>query len=52
VRYGVRDHRLGAIFLTGLGLVVVGFMALFTSKRAELMQRYERVKVMLDDWQG
>jgi len=52
VRFGTRDHRVGAVFLSLLGLGVVGFMVLFTSKRAELLSRYERVRALLDTWEG
>jgi hypothetical protein len=31
---------------------VVGFMVLFTAKRAELLERYERVRAMMDTWEG
>ncbi len=52
VRFGIRDHRMGAAFLSLLGVGVVGFMVLFTAKRAELLQRYERVRSLLDTWEG
>jgi len=52
VRYGARDHRLGALFLSGLGLLVVGFMVVMTSQREQLLKRYQRVKQMLEGWQG
>ncbi|ATB28622.1 hypothetical protein [Melittangium boletus] len=51
-RFGTRDHRAGAVFLSLLGIGVVGFMVLFTAKRAELLSRYERVRAMLDTWEG
>ena len=51
-RFGTRDHRVGAAFLSLLGIGVVGFMVLFTAKRAELLARYERVRAMLDTWEG
>jgi hypothetical protein len=31
---------------------VVGFMVLFTAKRAGLLERYERVRAMMDTWEG
>lgn len=52
IRYGVRDPRLGALFLSALGLAVVGFMVLFTAQRAELLRRYHRVRQMLEQWDG
>lgn len=52
VRFGARDHRMGAAFLSLLGLAVVGFMVLLSARREELMQRYERVRSMLSTWDG
>jgi hypothetical protein len=52
VRFGVRDHRVGAAFLSLLGLMVVGFMVMLSAKREELMRRYERVRSMLSTWEG
>jgi hypothetical protein len=52
VRFGVRDHRVGALFLSLLGLMVVGFMVLLSAKREELLRRYERVRSMLATWEG
>lgn len=51
VRYGLRDHRLGAVFLSALGLMVVGFMVLLSAQRAELLRRYERVRQLLSSWE-
>jgi hypothetical protein len=51
VRYGMRDHRLGAVFLSALGLLVVGFMVLLSAQRAELLKRYERVRQLLQGWE-
>ncbi len=51
-RFGIRDHRMGAAFLSLLGVGVVGFMVLFTAKRAELQERYARVRAMMDTWEG
>lgn len=52
VRYGIRDPRAGAIFLSGLGLLVVGFMVLVTTRRAELLARYRSVQQLLARWEG
>ncbi len=52
VRHGVRDPRLGAVFLSALGLLVVGFMVVFTARRAELAKRYHRVRRLLEQWEG
>jgi hypothetical protein len=51
-RSGMRDHRMGAAFLSLLGVGVVGFMVLFTAKRAELLERYARVRALMDTWEG
>ncbi len=51
-RFGIQEHRLGAAFLSLLGVGVVGFMVLFTAKRAELLQRYERVRALMSTWEG
>jgi hypothetical protein len=50
VRFGVRDHRAGAAFLSVLGLLVVGSMILLSAKRAELLRRYEQVRERLAGW--
>jgi hypothetical protein len=52
VRYGLRDPRAGAIFLSGLGLLVVGFMVLVTTRRAELLARYRSVTQLMARWEG
>jgi hypothetical protein len=52
VRFGVREPRVGAIFLSSLGLLVVGFMVLVTTKRAELLERYKATRAMLEQWDG
>lgn len=52
VRWGVREPRLGALFLSGLGLAVVAFMVLVTTKRTELLERYQRVRGALERWQA
>ena len=52
VHYGLIDHRLGAIFLSLLGLLVVGGMVLFTSHRAEWTRRYQEIRLQLSHWQA
>jgi hypothetical protein len=52
VRFGMRDHRIGAAFLTLLGLMVVGFMVLLSAYRERLLLRYARVRSMLSTWEG
>jgi hypothetical protein len=52
VRYGVREPRLGAALLSGLGLAVVGFMVLITTRRSELLTRYQKARELLQTWEG
>jgi len=52
VRFGMRDHRVGAAFLSLLGLMVVGFMVLLSAHRERLLQRYARVRSLLAAWEG
>jgi hypothetical protein len=52
VRFGMRDHRIGAAFLTLLGLMVVGFMVVLSAYRERLLQRYARVRSLLSTWDG
>jgi hypothetical protein len=51
-RFGMRDHRIGAAFLTLLGLMVVGFMVLLSAHRERLLTRYARVRSLLATWEG
>jgi hypothetical protein len=51
-RFGMRDHRMGAAFLTLLGLMVVGFMVLLSAHRERLLLRYARVRSLLATWEG
>ncbi|HYH97275.1 hypothetical protein [Hyalangium sp.] len=51
-RFGMRDHRIGAAFLTLLGLMVVGFMVLLSAHRERLLHRYARVRSLLATWEG
>lgn len=52
VVFGVRDSRLGALFLLLLGMLVVGFMIYLTAQRAQVLARYERVRNMLSTWEA
>ncbi|NNC03153.1 hypothetical protein HJC10_09875 [Corallococcus exiguus] len=52
VRFGMRDHRIGALFLSMLGLLVVGFMVVLSAHRATLLQKYGRVRDLLATWEG
>ncbi len=51
-RFGMRDHRVGAAFLSLLGLLVVGFMVLLSAHRERLLARYTRVRSLLTTWEG
>ena len=51
-RFGMRDHRMGAAFLTLLGLMVVGFMVLLSAHREKLLVKYTRVRSLLATWEG
>lgn len=51
-RFGMRDHRIGAAFLTLLGLLVVGFMVMLSAHRERLLWRYARVRSLLATWEG
>ncbi|HEY3452764.1 MAG TPA: hypothetical protein VGK67_40850, partial [Myxococcales bacterium] len=50
-RYGLRDHRVGAAFLTGLGLVIIVAMVFFTSRREELLGRYRKYRQLMAAWE-
>jgi len=52
IRTGLDQPHLGALFLSVLGVLVVGFMVLFTAHRAELMRRYEQMRALLAEWEG
>ncbi|RKH67920.1 hypothetical protein D7W81_13215 [Corallococcus aberystwythensis] len=52
VRFGMRDHRVGALFLSLLGLLVVAFMVTLSAHRATLLQKYGRVRDLLATWEG
>ncbi|MDQ3262133.1 MAG: hypothetical protein M3Y59_00515, partial [Myxococcota bacterium] len=52
IRAGVSEPHLGALFLSVLGVLVVGFMVLFTARRAELIRRYERMRALMAEWEG
>jgi hypothetical protein len=51
-RYGIQQPRIGALLLSALGLLVVGFMVLVTTRRAELLERFQRARTLLAQWQG
>lgn len=52
IRFGVREPRVGALLLSTLGLAVVAFMVVVTTRRSELLQRYQRVQTMLQAWEA
>lgn len=51
-RWGIREPRLGALFLSTLGLAIVAFMVLVTTKRTALLERYKRVRSALERMQA
>jgi hypothetical protein len=51
-RYGIQQPRIGALLLSALGLLIVGFMVLVTTRRNELLLRYQRARTLLAQWQG
>jgi hypothetical protein len=51
LRYGLAHRALGALFLTGLGLAVVGAMALFTLRRERILRRYSSFLGDLRGWE-
>jgi hypothetical protein len=52
VRQGLAEPRLGAALLALLGLAVVGFMVLFTTRRAELRERVDALQRFLGTWEA
>jgi hypothetical protein len=52
VQVGLQDHRVGAIFLSVLGLGVVAFMVLWTAHRTELVRRYQWLQAELGHWEA
>jgi hypothetical protein len=51
IRQGLAEPRLGAVLLALLGLSVVGFMVLFTTRRAELLARVGALQKLLGSWE-
>ncbi len=49
-RFGLREPRAGALLLSGLGLLVVAFMVLITTRRAELLEKYRLARSLLARW--
>lgn len=52
VRQGLAEPRLGAALLALLGVSVVGFMVLFTTRRAEVLARLASVQKAMGSWEG
>jgi hypothetical protein len=50
LRYGVANRLLGAIFLTALGLLVVGAMVVFSLERERILRRYSSLLGELRTW--
>lgn len=52
VRYGIQEPRLGALFLSALGLVVVATMVVMTTRRAQVQAQVSAMQRMLAQWQA
>lgn len=52
VRYGVQEPRLGALFLSALGLVVVAVMVVVTTRRAQVQAQLSAMQRMLAQWEA
>ncbi|GMU60506.1 MAG: cobalt-precorrin-5B C(1)-methyltransferase [Myxococcaceae bacterium] len=50
VRYGVQEPRLGALFLSALGLVVVAVMVVVTTRRAQVQAQVSAMQRLLAQW--
>ncbi|MCA9669710.1 MAG: hypothetical protein KC503_29150 [Myxococcales bacterium] len=50
VRYGLQSRALGALFLTALGLLVVGAMVVFSLERERILRRYSAILAELRTW--
>lgn len=52
VRYGIQEPRLGALFLSALGLLVVAVMVVVTTRRAQVQAQMSAMQRMLAQWQA
>jgi hypothetical protein len=52
IRQGLAEPRLGAVLLAALGLAVVAFMVLLTTRRAELAARLSALRAAMSRWEG
>jgi hypothetical protein len=52
VRYGIAEPRLGALFLSALGLVVVAVMVVVTTRRAQVQALLSAMQRMLAQWEA
>lgn len=52
VRYGIQEPRLGALFLSALGLIVVAVMVVVTTRRAQVQAQVSAMQRMLAQWQA
>jgi hypothetical protein len=50
LRYGLQHRLMGALFLTFLGLSIVGGMVYFSVQRERLMKRYSSIMGKLQGW--
>ncbi len=52
IRQGLSEPRLGAALLAALGLGIVAFMVVFTTRRAELQARMAALQTLFASWEG
>jgi hypothetical protein len=50
IRQGLAEPRLGAVLLAAVGLGIVAFMVVFTTRRAELQARMTSLQSMFSNW--
>jgi len=50
-RFGLREPIWGAVFLTGVGLALVGGWVFFVSRREALLARYQKVQSLMAGWE-
>jgi hypothetical protein len=51
IRQGLAEPRLGAVLLAAVGLGIVAFMVVFTTRRAELQARMAALQSMFSSWE-
>ncbi|MBI5549585.1 MAG: hypothetical protein HY901_37340, partial [Deltaproteobacteria bacterium] len=51
IRHGIDNHRLGAVFLTAMGALLIGGMVFFSAKREQVLERYRKYRTLLASWE-